>query len=256
MTFNKLALALALFGCTGAAFAQSGTDWTGFYVGANAGQANGTSDVTTTTVFSSTGYFATTSVPAINSAGDGSVSPDGFTGGVAAGYNWQHNAVVFGFEGDWNSLSADDSRTDGAAYPCCTTTSFTVSEKTKVSDFATLRGRLGYASGNSLFYVTAGYAQAKIKIDDEFNDTFATAHESFSDSKTKHDWTYGLGYEYGFAGNWSFKAEYLYADFGKVTGTSTNLTAFTPSIAFPTNVFTHTADLRLNVFRVGINYRF
>ncbi|GAB3347486.1 outer membrane protein [Lysobacter tyrosinilyticus] len=56
--------------------------------------------------------------------------------------------------------------------------------------------------------------------------------------------------------NSSFKAEYLYADFGKVSGTSTNLTAFTPSQNFPSNVFTHTADLRLNVFRVGLNYRF
>ncbi|GAB3347490.1 hypothetical protein [Lysobacter tyrosinilyticus] len=40
-------------------------------------------------------------------------------------------------------------------------------------------------------------------MNDEFNDTFATAHESFSTSKTKHDWAYGVGYEYGFAGQWS-----------------------------------------------------
>jgi outer membrane immunogenic protein len=42
--------------------------------------------------------------------------------------------------------------------------------------------------------------------------------------------------------------------FGSTTVSSSNLTAFTPPIAFPTNVFTHTMDLKSDVVRVGVNY--
>jgi outer membrane immunogenic protein len=32
--------------------------------------------------------------------------------------------------------------------------------------------------------------------------------------------------------------------------------AFSPPVAFPTNVFTHTVNLTSNIGRVGINYKF
>ena len=254
--FKKLAVATALYACVSGAAMAADTDWSGFYLGANAGEASGSSDVTTTTVFSPTGYFATTSVPAIGIAGEGNVSPDGFTYGVTAGFNLQSGSWVYGLEADYNELDGDDSRSVTATYPCCAPTAFTVDETTKTGEMYTVRGRLGYANGNSLFYVTAGWAEAKIKIDDQFNDTFATAHEDFSGSESKGDWIYGVGFEYGFNDCWSMKIEYLYADFGEVTGTSDNLTAFSPAIAYPTNTFTHTADLQLDVLRIGFNYRF
>ena len=53
---------------TAAGSAQS-ADFKGFYLGANVGGANGNSDAQTTTVFSPTGYFAASSVPAIATAG-------------------------------------------------------------------------------------------------------------------------------------------------------------------------------------------
>ena len=64
--FKKLAVAVALCACASGAFAQD-TDWNGFYIGVNAGHANGSSNVTTSTVYSGSGYFDTTSVPAIAS---------------------------------------------------------------------------------------------------------------------------------------------------------------------------------------------
>jgi outer membrane immunogenic protein len=52
------------------------------------------------------------------------------------------------------------------------------------------------------------------------------------------------------------KGEFLHADFGSESATSTNLTEGTPLVAEPTNVFTHTANLTANVYRFGLNYRF
>src|SRR5271154_2993275 len=56
--------------------------WTGFYIGGNAGYAWGRSDPSTTTVFTAADYWNPLSVPQVNAAGTGSVSPDGFVGGV------------------------------------------------------------------------------------------------------------------------------------------------------------------------------
>lgn len=256
MMLRKLTLAIALYGCAAGAALASDTDWNGFYAGVTAGQADGNSNVATSTVYSATGYFAQTSVTAINAAGAGNVDPSGFAGGVTFGYNWHHDNLLFGIEADWSSLSADDARAAGAAYPCCTTTAFALAQETKVDDLATVRARLGYATGNSLFYVTAGWAQADVEVNAVFTDTYDTALETFSGSKDTSDMIWGIGYEHGFNDNWSIKAEYLRADFGTLVGTSTNLTTDDGDDAWPNNVFTHSTDLDLSVFRFGLNYRF
>ena len=79
-------------------------------------------------------------------------------------------------------------------------------------------------------------------------------------------WTLGGGAEFKIGSNWSVKGEYLYADFGSTSVTSTNLNAtsivnrpenvFAPGVAYPTNIFTHSSDLRINNVRFGINYHF
>lgn len=256
MKITYLALAIAMAGLSSNAAKAASEEWDGFYLGANIGNVDGSSDVTTSTVYSPTGYFATTSVPAIAAAGAGSVDPSGFTGGLTAGFNVQQDNIVFGLEADFNSMNADDSRTASAAYPCCVGTGFTVSQKTSVSNLFTFRARMGVAHNNSLFYVTAGWAQAKLEMDDTFTDTFAAANESFKDSSTTSGLVYGAGYEHSFGNNWSMKVEYLYADLGNLSGSSDNLTVAGP-VSYPTNVFTHTTnDLQIDMLRIGVNYRF
>src|ERR1700724_2953793 len=53
------------------------TDWKGFYIGGNAGGVKGSTDAFTSTVFSPTGYFALSSVPAIAAVGKQQLSPRG-----------------------------------------------------------------------------------------------------------------------------------------------------------------------------------
>ncbi len=80
-----------VFVLTAASFGQ---DWKGFYVGGNSGGVKGHSDAFTSTVFSPTGYFALSSVPAIAAVGHQTLSPSGFTGGGQAGYNFQTGATA------------------------------------------------------------------------------------------------------------------------------------------------------------------
>ena len=201
-------------------------------------------------------YFATSSVPAIATAGQQTDNTNGFTGGGQLGYNWQSGNAVLGIETDFEYFRQHGSATSGAIYPCCAPTAFTINSSVTTDWLFTARPRLGWAINNWLLYVTGGVAITELKGNFIFTDTFATALETASASKTKAGWTVGGGVEAGLWSNWSVKAEYLYVDFGSVSTNSANLTAFVPPIAFPTNVFSHSLDLRSNIVRVGLNYRF
>jgi outer membrane immunogenic protein len=231
--------------------------WTGFYIGVNAGGAWNESDITTSTVFSPTGYFATSSVPAIALVGAQRIKNTDFTGGLTAGYNWQASNFVFGLEADFNFFGVRGSATGSALYPCCAPTAFTVSSSRSADWLITVRPRAGVlVTPALLLYGTGGVAIADVKANFLFSDTFATAAESAVISETRVGWTAGGGAEYALMNGWSVKGEYLYVDLGRANTTSTNLTAFAPPIAFPTNVFSHSVDLRSNIVRVGLNYKF
>ena len=112
-------------------------DFSGWYVGVTGGQASGTTTANTTTVFSPTGYFAASSVPAIASVGSQHVGSDGGTWGAQLGYNWQGaGGTVLGIEGDYSSLSLNGSQSNTGLYPCCAPTTFTVTERLTRSSVA------------------------------------------------------------------------------------------------------------------------
>lgn len=230
--------------------------WTGFYIGVNAGAALETFDANTSTIFSPTGYFATTSPGAIAAAGLQTIDSTAFIWGGQAGYNWQTGNAVYGLEVDFDSLHHNASQASSGIYPCCAPTGFTVTTTANADWLVTIRPRVGMAVNNWLFYITGGAAAAKLNGSFVFTDTFATAAESASISGTKWGWVAGFGAETGFGGGWSLKGEFLYASFTGISGSSTNLTAFAPPIAFPTNVFSHSADFKTAIARVGLNYRF
>src|SRR5579872_1975075 len=118
-------LCLLFFALVTVGSAKAG-DFNGFYVGANVGWAGTTSNLHTTTVFSPTGYFATTSPPAIAIAGAQKLQPSAFVGGGQSGYNYQAGFFVLGGEFDINSFSLSKSVTGTGTYPCCAPTGFTV----------------------------------------------------------------------------------------------------------------------------------
>ena len=231
-------------------------DWTGFYVGLNAGGAWNQSNPTTTTLFPVASYFADSSVTAIASVGNQHVNRSGFTGGLTGGYNWQINSAVVGIEADFNYFGVRGSSTGSTPYPCCLATSFTINSSVSSDWLATVRGRVGFlATPAFLLYGTGGLAVANVKASYLFTDTFAAANESASISTTRYGWTAGVGGEYALMNGWSIKAEYLYVDLGRASTVSNNLT-LTGTTPVPLQTFTHTVNLTSNIGRVGINYKF
>jgi len=230
-------------------------NWTGFYVGGNVGGAWGSSDPSTSTAFDPAAYFASSSVSAIAAVGAQRVNSSSVTGGFTAGYNWQVNNAVLGLEGDINYFGFKGSATGSALYPCCAPTGFTVSSQVSADWLATIRGRIGFlAAPTWLLYATGGAAISEVKGNFNFTDTFSAATESAAIRDTRLGWTAGVGTEYAFGGGWSLKAEYLYVDLGRASATSTNLVGGVTQ--YPSNVYTHSVDLKSNIVRVGVNYKF
>jgi outer membrane immunogenic protein len=222
--------------------------WTGFYVGGNVGADTGSFDPNTSTVFNPLGYFDPLSVPDINLLGPQLVSPSAVTGGLEFGYNWQVSRFVFGLEGDVDSFRLSGRATGGTTYSCCAPATFTINATASTDWLATLRGRVGVAEDNWLFYATGGAALTTLHGTFSFVDDFG-ASEGASISATRLGYAAGGGIECGFWTHWSVKAEYLFVDFSRVsTAGGLNFS--------PLNPFTHSIDLRANIGRVGVNYRF
>jgi outer membrane immunogenic protein len=203
-------------------------NWTGFYIGVNAGVGFGRS------------YTHISS---------GGADPREFVGGLGGfgggqiGYNWQYGNLlgfgnmVLGLEADLQGGSLRDNRTT-VNTGLAAGGGFGLDQKTDW--FGTVRGRVGIAQGSVLSYFTGGFAYGGVKtgITDLTNATTTNI------SGTRTGWTIGSGVEAALGGNWTGKIEYLYVDLG-----SQSATVLAP------RAYLYTSEIREHLFRVGLNYR-
>jgi outer membrane immunogenic protein len=230
--------------------------WTGFYAGAQLGYALGLSQTSTSPTFATGGYFAPSSVAVIADVGNQNINPTGLTGGAHAGYNLQLGNVVYGIEGDLSYFAQKASKTTTFIYPCCTTSTFTNKSSLSTNWLGTLRPRIGYASGASLFYVTGGLAIIDQTSSFDFSDTGAGAKANGSAKSTVYGMALGLGTEYAVNQHVLVRLEYMNVTMPTKTLTSTNLTTTTPIVSYPGNVFEHKTNMTSDILRGGASYKF
>jgi outer membrane immunogenic protein len=196
--------------------------WAGFYVGVQGGGAWGTSDETFTGIPNERRFRGTQSYD----------TSGGFVGGVA-GYNWQFANVVLGVEGDYHWADIDGH--SGEVFSG-TGDGF----HTKLRGFGDIKGRLGYATGPALLFVSGGAAVG------DFRHSYESPFGSIDSSDTRWGWTVGAGAEYMFAPSWSAKVEYDYIDFGK---SKINLDPGFSNVGFEWKDTIHTV-------KAGVSYHF
>lgn len=188
--------------------------------------------------------------------GKQNLSPLGFTGGAQGGYNFQTGHWVLGIEADASGSTASDSKSTTVVYPCCSPSTYTLTQKVSNDWAVSLRPKMGYTVDNTpigdiLGYVSAGIVASQINYESTFTDNYGmNAYESQNVSEFHAGWTIGAGAEVALNPNWSIRPEYLYTDYGKVRSTGTLRASST------TAPMEHSADLTSSVFRVGVNYRF
>ena len=198
--------------------APAGYDWTGIYFGVNAGAAFNNSELNNDLRYTGT----VTGVQDIVSGFGNNLNGDdtAFTGGAMLGYNWQMDALVLGVETDFNYLGFSGSSSRDLSDGASTLFGEPVTASHKLSYeadwYGTLRGRLGFAADNLLFYGTGGLAYGHMSADSRAHGSNAdgdTASWSGSTDSVNWGWTVGAGMEYGID-NWSLGVEYLYVDLG------------------------------------------
>ena len=114
----------------------------------------------------------------------------------------------------------------------------TYSETMKI--FGTVRGRVGYAPGNWLFYATGGYAWTYNQaIVDQIG-----SGPTDSPFLWRFGWVAGGGVEFPIKPHWTASLEYLYTHYSH-TGTF-----------FPNAGQGSDSDFSLQQLRLGLNYRF
>ncbi len=242
-------------------------DWTGFYIGGNAGYSwgrartegalSGTQNVS---VFRTAGPTLISSVDTVLGSVPltGRSNADGFIGGVQAGYNWQRSNWLFGLEADFQG--SDERGSSGVCLVAgCPAGSSLLTANYKLDWFGTVRGRVGFLpTDRVLLYATGGLAYGRFGAN--------SVAPVLDWGSTRAGWTVGAGVEAAIDRNWSVKLEYLYMDLGNVGGAAASATGVvnapnTPGVGFNT-VTTTTLNAAFNtrftdnILRAGINYRF
>jgi high affinity Mn2+ porin len=224
--------------------AASSVDWTGFYLGGHLGYAGGSSNWSATPA--GTAAPATTGSLDLFNGFDMFKATGSYFAGFQAGYNYLlPSRFLLGIEADTSfpSTIVGTSTLSSASVGLAN-----YSEQVEFS--GTVRGRIGYAPGNWLFYATGGFAWSY----DQFTRTQlagmpvgGTVQPGGAEllfMAPRVGGAVGAGVEVALAPNWTARLEYLFTDYGS------------RSVIFPGGAQRFDSDLALNALRLGLNYRF
>ncbi|WP_375269331.1 outer membrane protein [Phenylobacterium sp.] len=204
------------------ALAQSAGDWSGAYVGGVAGYGWQAENDDETIAFDTdldgtygdtvrTGSGADAFSPGFCDGGTYSPTPGagcdeeegGFEFGARAGYDWQFGNVVAGVVGEATRVDVQDNVTAFSTTPAA----YTMTRELK--GLLAARARVGYAMGDTLPYVTGGYAYGDVDHGFHTTNTANTFTMSEEDDGA-HGWQAGAGVERKVTDDLSLGLEYLY----------------------------------------------
>jgi outer membrane immunogenic protein len=188
-------------------------NWTGFYIGGQGGYGWGSSEI-----------IAPTSTVDLHPRTSG-----GFWGGYL-GYNFQFSPNwVIGAEADLNK-----SRIEGT-FDLAGAGNFL---STHMDSFESVRGRIGYAINQTLFFATVGWYWADTYNRQQFAGLDGHGFATLS------GWTVGGGVEYAFSPNWIGRIEYRH------------LSRDWASPPFTTGFTARSYSMDLNAVSIGLAYKF
>lgn len=218
ITGPALAADLVLTEAEAQVYAPDAVDWTGPYIGVNAGVAWGLFqhpfgisyecyDDIAARCYEEDGLVEV-------ATGSGDVTAGGFVAGVQAGYNVQFDSMVLGIEADLQHSTVDGRVSIDAYSDLGGGLDLYVDAGTHLDWFGTLRLRAGaLLTEQALLYVTAGLAagQTTSSLNAEFNGSPVL---DLSETLDRVGYTAGFGIEYALTENVRVKTEYLYTDLG------------------------------------------
>jgi opacity protein-like surface antigen len=205
------------------------SDWSGFYFGGDGGFGWETASGTLTDALgaSLTGY---------------NYRVNGPVAGLFVGGNYQLGRVVLGVEGDWqfsNLIGNNQTQAPLGAAGVFPTGPFTIS--TTVKDYASMRGRLGFAFGRFQAFGTAGWAWGNPLT----SYALLGGAPFVNQGGRSTGWTAGVGVDYAVTESVIARIEYRHTDLATAGFVSPSTDAAPAANSAP-----------INDLRAGIAYKF
>lgn len=258
---KRVSLIIAASLASTPAVAQDAVDWSGPYIGINAGLGFGTSEhtyvegtlaPTFTTPPPLVGFPTPNAVftPGSVISSHGDFNLNGATVGAQVGYNVQIKKVVLGVEADF-STGIDGTTKGPASNPCLASNSDSNGYcTTKIKNLGSVRSRLGYATNRALLYATAGYGFAKLNAVRPFTNV----------EQNRSGFIWGGGVEYALSDNISARIDYTRFDLGNEQ-TYNSIPLSPPYLSYTVTAYAngipnHYVDATINSVKIGLNYRF
>jgi outer membrane immunogenic protein len=205
-------LALALVNPAVAQDAAPPSDWTGLYFGLAVATAQGENTWR------------------VEDFDDLQLIPGPWTGRtpvLTLGHDWQRGSLTFGALVSANTAGFTATPGDGVNFTCDNC-------QTEISHLITLRGRAGYAKGDTLFFTSGGIARGDVRATN-VTGSVTEAEDSLS------GWTLGVGVEHRIGDILTLAVSYDHVDLGKL-----DMTEYFPSTR---------SEIRFNQVQVGMNVR-
>ncbi len=211
---------------TGVAQAQTTApaDWTGLYIGAHIGNAVSGSDWKDVSGAPLPVPFA------------GYFTGGGIVRGAQVGFNYQRGNLVLGLEGEGSFADIDGGVQCAVAIFAC---------DAKIEALGTVTGRLGYTSGDFLFYGKAGGAWLYEKLSMTPNPG-AGWWDPWAGRQIRPGLALGAGAEYALSSRVSAKIEYNYLAFGQDRGDLTDPNGNRVNVGL---------DQNIHLVKLGLNYK-
>lgn len=146
------------------------------------------------TGFSAVPYFGYETLKFQKGGADFLKDAKGWRLGGEVDYDRQFGNLVLGVAGELYYTWYDGKGVGGAPF------------ESRLYDYGTLRGKIGYATGRWLFYATGGYAFADLEVKNTLS--------GLGDRQLLNGWTAGAGIEYAWNQNMSLRGEIDHMDFG------------------------------------------
>ena len=243
-------MAVAMLACT-PALAQQTADWSGGFVGVSAGALRSTGAA-------SLGDYAGALLELDVSNGlfpedidDADVAG---IGGLTFGWNRQNGTLVTGVEIDFSLTGSDVengfAKRDPNPDPIFNGVNTITGYGTELDTLATARLKAGYASGETLFYVTGGLAAGRVKNSFSLELTELGYASDWSASDTRFGYVVGAGIERKVSGRFSAKVEVMGYDLSDATVRASD------PVVFPGQTIDYSFDNSGVIARIGLNYGF
>jgi len=204
-------------------------NWSGLYVGVNAGYGWSDADWQGPAAFFGVNTFST--------------DPRGGLVGGHIGYQHQWGHIVAGVEVSYDKAWLRD--TVVGPVPVFPADSF----KTEINDLLLIVGRLGYATHNFLLYGKAGFASGEVELSGVSGAPVAGV--TFNQSERLTGWTAGAGVEFMLSRNLILGVEYNYV---RLDNEGFDMRSGGTVVGIP--LFVNLDDVRIHTAMARLSYKF